>query len=508
MPRVAPAPSATFADSGCVHSGVLETDDVLETALPWERGRRAPSRRIPHLVLAWSLDEPDRLGEVLPVASAIAVGRGGPLDDDPAPRTSLHRMRPGATVEGPPIASARIGRRQLLVEPRGEDAIFVRSIGPARIRIRGQQVTEATAHAGDVIEIHNAAVFLVTSRPAPLPELAATPSTIDFAYGAADPFGMIGESETAWRIRDTIAFAASTSRHVLILGDSGVGKELAARAVHGLSSRRARPFIARNAATMPEALLDAELFGNVKNYPNPGMAERPGLIGEADASTLFLDEIGDLPESSQVHLLRVLDSDGEYHRLGDSQPRRSSFRLVAATNRAPASLKHDFLARFTHRVALPGLAERRDDVPLMLADILRRTAHANPTIAARFFERRKGQLAEPRLAPDFVVRLLQHPFTHHVRELERLVWLALGTADADYIGLTPDVERELEASADSATAVVDLAELDRETIVRALADNGRSPTKAAKTLGLKNRYVLLRLLKKHGISVNADGDES
>jgi two-component system nitrogen regulation response regulator GlnG/two-component system response regulator HydG len=257
---------------------------------------------------------------------------------------------------------------------------------------------------------------------------------------------------------------------------------------------------------MPESLLDAELFGNVGNYPNPGMPDRPGLIGEADNATLFLDEIGDLPEASQVHLLRVLDSEGEYHRLGESHARRSSFRLVAATNRAPETLKHDFLARFTHRITLPGLADRRDDVPLMLAEILRRTARANPTIAARFFERRRGQIAEPRLAPDFVVRLLNHPFTHHVRELERLVWLALGSADADYIGLTPDVERELDASAESAT--VDLAELDRDTIARALADNGRSPTKAAKALGLKNRYVLLRLLKKHGLSANADGDES
>jgi two-component system nitrogen regulation response regulator GlnG/two-component system response regulator HydG len=250
---------------------------------------------------------------------------------------------------------------------------------------------------------------------------------------------------------------------------------------------------------MPDALIDAELFGNVKNYPNPGMAERPGLIGEADGSTLFLDEIGDLPEKSQVHLLRVLDSDGEYHRLGEATPRRSSVRLVAATNRPLESLKHDFLARFTHRVTLPGLAERRDDVPLLLAAILRRTAEENPQIAARFFERRKGQIAEPRLAPDLVVRLLGHPFTHHVRELERLVWLALGSADADYIGLTPDVERELSESAESSA---DTSELDRETLIKALADNDRSPTKTAKALGLKNRYVLIRLLKKHGLSAS------
>jgi two-component system nitrogen regulation response regulator GlnG/two-component system response regulator HydG len=459
---------------------------------------------MPHLVLAWSLDEPERLGEVVPIASATSVGRGGPLDDDPAPRATLHQMRPGSTRPGPPIASARIGRRQLVVEPRGEDAVHVRSIGPARVRVAGKLTTEATARAGDVVEIHNAAVFLVTSRPAELPGLSSG-APASFAYGLADPFGMIGESEVAWKVREAIAFAASTSRHVLVLGDSGVGKELAARALHGLSERRNRPFIARNAATMPEALIDAELFGNVKNYPNPGMADRPGLIGEADGSTLFLDEIGDLPERSQVHLLRVLDEDGEYHRLGEAQARRSSFRLVAATNRALDMLKHDFLARFTHRIALPGLTERRDDLPLMLAEILRRTARENPAIAARFFERREGQVAEPRLAPDLVVRLLQHPFTHHVRELERLVWLALGSAEADYIGLTPDVERELAQSADSE---VEAADIGRDALARALAENGRSPTRAARALGLKNRYVLLRLLKKHGLSVADERGEA
>jgi DNA-binding NtrC family response regulator len=479
----------------------LENDEVIDAALPWERARSAAPRRLPHLVLAWSLDEPDRLGEAVPIDRPTTIGRGGPLDDDPVPRTTLHRMRPGHTIAGPPIASARIGRRQLVVEPRGDDEIHVRSIGPARVRVNGKPVTEGTARTGEIVEIHNAAVFLVTSRPAQLPD--ATHAV--FTYGTPDPFGMIGESEIAWRLREALAFAASTSRHVLVLGESGVGKELAARAIHGLSSRRDRRFIARNAATMPEALIDAELFGNVKNYPNPGMADRPGLIGEADESTLFLDEIGDLPEKSQVHLLRVLDEGGEYHRLGEAHARRSSVRLVAATNRPLDALKHDFLARFTHRITLPGLPERRDDLPLMLAEILRRTARENPTIAARFFERRKNEIAEPRLAPDFVIRLLRHPFTHHVRELERLVWLAIGTADADYIGLTPAVEREL---AESESSEVDASDVDRDALARALADNGRSPTKAAKALGLKNRYVLLRLLKKHGLSANTEGDQS
>ena len=475
-----------------------------EISLPWERPRNVFEARALHLVLAWSLDEPDRLGEAIPIRDAVCVGRGGALADDPAPRGQPFRMRPGTTRSCAPIASARISRLHLVVSPTGNGTAEIRSVGRAVMRVNGRACTTAEVRAGDVVEIHNAAVFLVTERPLQLP--VVDEELTRFAFGAPDRFGVVGEGEAAWEMRSALAFAASTDRHVLLLGESGAGKELAARTIHGLSSRHARALVSRNAATMPESLLDAELFGNVKNYPNPGMPERLGLIGEADGSTLFLDEIGDLPEAHQVHLLRVLDSDGEYQRLGESKVRRSSFRLVAATNRPLEALKHDFLARFTHRVNIHGLGERRDDIPLLLASLLKRMAKRNGAIAAKFFERRGGEIAEPRLAPDLVARLLRHTFTHHVRELDRLLWLAIGSAPGDYIGLTPAVEAELNDSEESATAVAP-TELDRDAIVKALAENGRSPSKAAKALGLKNRYVLLRLLKKHGLSAASEDGE-
>src|SRR4029077_9274313 len=127
---------------------------------------------------------------------------------------------------------------------------------------------------------------------------------------------------------------------VVIAGQSGSGKELVAQAIHALSGRADRRLVSRSAATLPEALIDAELFGNAKNYPNPGMVERSGLIGEAHGSTLFLDELGELPHAAQAHLLRVLDG-GEYQRLGEAQARVSDFRLVVATNRILSSLKPD-----------------------------------------------------------------------------------------------------------------------------------------------------------------------
>ena len=292
---------------------------------------------------------------------------------------------------------------------------------------------------------------------------------------------------------------------MLLLGPSGTGKELAARAIHGLSSRRAKIFVSRNASTLPEGIVDAELFGNAKGYPNHGMPERLGLLGEADESTLFLDEIGDLPERLQVHLLRALDDGGEYQRLGESRTRRSSFRLVAATNRPLDSLKHDFLARFTHRITLPSLDERRDDVPLVVRALLLRAAHADASIAKRFFEIRDGALAEARIAPELVTRLLRHRFSGNVRELDRLLWLAIGTTREPYLHLTPEVAAELGEPMPLGDAV-EPTELDRASIERALAENAGSVSAAARSLGLRNRYVLHRLMKKLGVA--GEGDDA
>ncbi len=456
-----------------------------------------------HLALAWSLDEPTRIGEVVPIEGPTAIGRGGPLHDDPAPRARPWRLRPDGAAECPPWANARIPRLHLLVEP-ADGGVRVRVVGRAPTRINGVPTTEGLARVGDVVEIHNAALFLVVERNREMATLSS-PFPTEFPFGAPDPFGFVGESEAAWRIRDLAAFAASTDRHVLIHGVSGAGKELVARTIHGLSERRQRPLVSRNAATMPQTLLDAELFGNAKNYPNPGMAERAGLIGEADGTTLFLDEIGELPETAQAHLLRVLDADGEYQRLGDSRVRRSSFRLIAATNRPLSELKHDFLARFVHRIEVPGLDERREDIALLIDAILRRSAAENAAVAQRFFERRDGKLAEPCLAPDLVAKVLRQQFTHHARELDRLLWLAMSTAEGDYIGMTDAVANDLRPEPSAAVAS---AEIDREALVAALERAGGSPTKAARELGLKNRYVVVRLMKKHGIGGDGDEDAS
>jgi DNA-binding NtrC family response regulator len=251
--------------------------------------------------------------------------------------------------------------------------------------------------------------------------------------------------------------------------------------------------VSRNAATFPSGIIDAELFGNVKNYPNPGMDARPGLIGEADGSTLFLDEIAELPSELQAHLLRVLDAGGEYQRLGDAQPRRADLRIVAATNRDPSELKHDLLARFVLRLGLPGLGDRREDVPLLVRHLLKAAVAKNPQIGKRFFTKD----GEPRVDPDLIEALLRQRYTHHVRELDELLWRAIAASRGTYVAFADDLKARLEPEPPESAAIEE--ELSEERIREALARHDGKVSRAYKELGLKSRYALYRLLKKYAI---------
>ena len=338
-------------------------------------------------------------------------------------------------------------------------------------------------------------VLLVVKRPKAFTPLNHYPDDRSFAFGEPDPDGLVGESHAAWQLRDALAFAARSQQHALLLGATGAGKELAAHAVHALSPRAGMSFVARNAATLPESLVDAELFGTVKDYPNVGAPLRPGIIAEADGGTLFLDEIGELPTALQAHLLRVLDRDGEYQRLGDAQVRRSDLRLVAATNRDIEELKRDFAARLKMRVKVPGIAERIEDIPLLVNHLLRGFAVTDSDLSTRFFEKHNGgKTLVPRLAPELVEALLRHTYLEHTRELERALLIALSTSGDKYIALTPDVSDALSRNVPDETP-----KLDRGSIEAALAQASGSVTQAARQLGLKNRFVLYRLMKKHGV---------
>jgi two-component system nitrogen regulation response regulator GlnG/two-component system response regulator HydG len=390
-------------------------------------------RRIewPALVVLWSRDEPARMGEVLllphgdPQPWIFGRGEGGER------RLSLVRQRPGTRVPTGPLACPRISRAQLRLSPTPGGGIVVENIGRCALHLRGDRVARALLAPGDVFSLHNEVLFLCTRRPTNMPGGEHELGEPLHPFGGPDTFGFVGESPAAWDLRHRIAAVARQAFHVAILGPSGCGKEIVAQAIHARSARSGKPMVSRNAATIPEGLADAELFGNIRNYPNPGMPERAGLAGQAHESTLFLDEFAELPQSLQAHLLRLMD-DGEYHRLGEATARKAHLRILAATNRPESDLRSDVLARLKVRIALPGLEARRDDIPLLAVHLIRKYAATDPAALARFFP--DGDAAAmPRLSPILVETLVSHPYATHVRELDALLIRAIFESRGGYV---------------------------------------------------------------------------
>ncbi len=466
-----------------------DSDDTLDDVDASAARRRVATSAVPALYVAWSTVEPEHIGDValFPDCEQRLMGRGPGRLDDPVPRVTFVRQRPGENRMVPPLLSRLLSRQQLLVSARGS-GLWFRRIGRSCTYVNGIACDEGTLGPGDVLRLDGHMALLCVLRPLQLPRLQHHPAP-DFAFGMPDAAGFVGESTRAWALRDELALHARGAAHVLLLGGSGSGKELAARALHLLSPRAALPLVARNASTFPETLIDAELFGNTRNYPNPGMRERPGVVGEADGSTLFLDEIGEAPHSMQAHLLRLLDG-GEYHRLGEATARRARLRVVGATNRDLAELKHDFVARFVARVRLPSLRERAEDVPLLLCYLARQGAGRIPALAALCDD--NGHLrADARL----IDALLRHSFPLNVRELEQIMLRATIGAERvlPLVDLRPPLPQQVPNEPLPALPTPHEAEA-------ALQRHGGNRAAASRELGLRNRYVLYRLLRKSTVT--------
>ena len=452
------------------------------------RGDTSPDSDGPlALMIAWSRDAPERTGEIAvvpPGSRGGIVGRGPARPEDDAPRLTFAARRPGARSS--PLANQALSRVQFRVYA-SEDEVRVVGVGKAPLLVEGVEVKERMLREGDTFSAGAEVAFTCLRAVSPGLGGGTRPS---FAPNSADEHGLVGESGVVWSLRDELAFYAARDAHVLIQGPSGAGKELCARALHAMSARARGPFVARNAATLPAGSIDAELFGNARNYPNAGMRERAGLVGEADGGTLFLDELGELPEAQQSHLLRVLD-EGEYHRLGEDRPRKASVRLLAATNRPPSSLKHDLVARFKLRLGVPGLNERREDVPLLVRHLLKSLAGRDAGVRARYFD---GD--EPRVEPALVCALSEHEYTTHVRELESLLLASMATSKNGWLALTRQVAERLAPARPSAGGEIGPAQIEA-----ALDRAGGNVSVAWKHLGLSSRDALNRLIKKHGIVV-------
>lgn len=378
----------------------------------------------------------------------------------------------------------------------GEGGMHVRRLGRSAMRVNGKTRDEGVLRPGDTLGFGQSLVLLYCRRPARIPALRHFDRALAGPFGGPDGLGMVGESPAAWALRERLAFAARSNAHVLLTGASGTGKELAARAIRLLSDRPDGPFVARNAATLPEGLIDAELFGNTANYAHSSMPLRQGLIGDAHLGFLFLDEIGEIGTELQAHLLRVLDAGGEYHRLGESKARQSKFRLIAATNRDPAILKHDLLARLTIRVDVPALSERREDIPCLIRHLVERAAEKSD-VAERFVTRGAGGAVAAHVDSELVEALVRRDFQLNTRELDGLLWEAMAHSEGDVIAwprapvATPEERRTPTASRARRR---NQPAPEPAAIREALASAGGSVAEAAEILGLSSRHVLYRLM--------------
>ena len=466
-------------------------------------GESSGDAEVTVLALAWSAEEPSRVGEIAVLAQdaqSQVLGRGE--GDDGDVRALFCRQRPGTFSPGLPLAGASISRRQLVVST-DEEGIHVENVGRCELRVNGVACERAMVRAGDTLYLRRQVLLLCARRVAFIPKGRFLSTTAWGEFGEPDAFGILGESPATWLLREQIAFVAKSSRHALLVGPSGTGKELAARAIHAMSSRATKPFVARNAATLPPGLIDAELFGSTRNYPSAGMPERPGLIGSVDGGTLFLDEIAELPQEQQAHLLRVLDTGGEYARLGDATARRSDFRLVGATNRSPSALKHDLFARLTSVVQLSPLSSRREDIPLLARHLLFAAAQDSPDVAGRFVARDGSGRPYARFAPGFIECALRQDLPNNTRQLESLLWKAMAESSQNEVVAPSDWRPESMAAPPGASPTTrsrpSSSEPSADQIRDALDAAGGSVGKAAGILGLSNRFALYRLMKKHGI---------
>lgn len=306
--------------------------------------------------------------------------------------------------------------------------------------------------------------------------------------------GLVGESAAMVKVRDVIRRAAAAPGTVLITGETGTGKELAARAIHAGSDRADRPLVALNCAALTESLLENELFGHARGAFTGAGSARPGLVEHASSGTLFLDEIGTMSNALQAKLLRALEA-GEVRRIGENETRRVDVRFVAATNTDlkaavdAGEFRSDLYYRLNvHRVHMPALRERDGDIRVL----------------AEYFLQRYGANAGVTGCSDGAWEiLLAYDYPGNVRQLEHVVQRAVAVARGPLL-VPEDLPDELAAppatpppQEGSVSAARERAE--REMIVAALARNNGEVTAAARDLQI-SRTTMWRLMKKHGVS--------
>jgi DNA-binding NtrC family response regulator len=302
---------------------------------------------------------------------------------------------------------------------------------------------------------------------------------------------LVGRSRAMRELRRTIAVLAATDASAIITGESGTGKEVVARALHAASARGAKPFVAINAAAIPEGLIESEVFGHEQGAFTGAVRARAGCFENAEGGTLFLDEIAEMPIALQPKLLRVLE-DGRVRRLGSARDVRFDVRLLAATNRDAARairdgrLREDLYYRLNvFELVIPPLRERGDDIPLLAQHFVRECS-------------RRHRMPVEGIAEDAAVQLAAHDWPGNVRELRNVVERAVIVAGRGWIerrhlppylqSLSGGVEPTLTLPAGTS-----MADAERTIILHTLARVNDNKAEAARQLGVDVKTIRNKL---------------
>ncbi len=319
-------------------------------------------------------------------------------------------------------------------------------------------------------------------------------SQLERDAGFAD---FIGKSKPMREVYDLIMSIGSTDASVIITGESGTGKELAAQTIHKLSSRSAGPFVAINAAAIPENLMESEIFGHEKGAFTGAVGSRAGCFEMANRGTLFMDEIAEMPLALQPKLLRVLE-DRRVRRLGGSQEFTVDVRVLAATNREPREavergrLREDLFYRLNvFTVALPPLRERRADVPLLAQSFIR-----------EFNQKHKAHVEAVR--EEAMEVLTAYSWPGNVRELRNIMERAVILSKGEWIEPSHLPAYLINTRSEVAAKIVlppgvTAADAERELILRTLKRTGNNKAEAARQLGLDVKTIRNKL-KAYGIN--------